>query len=126
MRTKDYVDFYVGNDGEFDMIATSVIRWARKTIRDDNSSLNLVLPYAKAGMEYMEKSFDSIIIPEELYNVHPKAAITKRNEWLVKNAELLIFYVMHNGGSAKMVKCATDNNVQCIDIANILENADKR
>ena len=85
-----YMDFYVGNNGDFDRIATSVIlrlmdRWGK-----ENFSINLVLPYPKANMDLLEKQFDSVMIPPTLHNVHPKAAITERNRWMVENCDLLI------------------------------------
>jgi len=47
----EYVDFLVGRDGEFDQFASSAVRRVRKQYRNDNSSLVLVLPYARA--EYL-------------------------------------------------------------------------
>ena len=39
IRTKEYVDFIVGRNGEFDIFATSCIRRAKKELFDENSSL---------------------------------------------------------------------------------------
>ena len=95
-----YMDFYVGNNGDFDRIATSVIlrlidRWGK-----ENFSINLVLPYPKANMDLLEKQFDSVMIPPTLHNVHTKAAITERNRWMVENCDLLIAHVVHERGGA--------------------------
>ena len=95
-----YMDFYVGNNGDFDRIATSVIlrlidRWGK-----ENFSINLVLPYPKANMDLLEKQFDSVMIPPTLHSVHPKAAITERNRWMVENCDLLIAHVVHERGGA--------------------------
>ena len=53
----EYVDFLVGRDGEFDQFASSAVLRVRKQYRDDNSSLILVLPYAKAEYLNNEDSF---------------------------------------------------------------------
>ena len=95
-----YMDFYVGNNGDFDRIATSVIlrlidRWGK-----ENFSINLVLPYPKANMDLLEKQFDSVMIPPTLHSVHPKAAITERNRWMVENCDLLIAHLVHERGGA--------------------------
>ncbi len=45
IREKEYVDFLVGRNGEFDQYAASAVRLAKKDIDDANSSLILVLPY---------------------------------------------------------------------------------
>lgn len=95
-----YVDFYIGNDGDFDLIATSAIRRLIERRGKENITINLVLPYPKANMDLLEKQFDSVVIPPTLHNVHPKAAITERNRWMVENCDLLIAHVVHERGGA--------------------------
>lgn len=101
LRTKEFVDFYVGNDGEFDIMATSAIRRLRKEMGGENSTLNLVLPYPKANMDLLEMSFDSVFVPSEITRCPPRAAIPARNKWLVDNCDLLICYVRNKGGAMK-------------------------
>ena len=48
---KEYVDFLVGRNGEFDQCASSTVLRVRKNVRDDNSALVLMLPYPTA--EYL-------------------------------------------------------------------------
>ena len=48
IRTKDFVEFLVGRDGEFDQLVASTVRRCKKAIRDDNNALTLVLPYETA------------------------------------------------------------------------------
>lgn len=95
-----YMDFYVGNDGDFDRIATSGIRRLIDRRGKENITINLVLPYPKASMDLLEKQFDSVIIPPTLYRVHPKAVITERNRWMIENCDLLIAHVSHEYGGA--------------------------
>ena len=47
---KDYVEFLVGRDGDFDHIVSSAVRRSKRFVRDDNSSLIWVLPYLTAGL----------------------------------------------------------------------------
>ena len=44
---KDYVDFLVGRDGDFDQIVSSTVKRLKRLVRDDNSSLIWVLPYPR-------------------------------------------------------------------------------
>lgn len=37
LRTKEYVEFYLGRNGDFDILAASVIKRLQKNYRDDNS-----------------------------------------------------------------------------------------
>ena len=113
LRTKEYVEFYVGRNGEFDTLVASVIKRAKRTMGEHNSSLILVIPYPVANMEYYEDYYDEIIYPHELCDVHYKSAITKRNEWLVNNSDMLIAYVTHKyGGAARCLKRAMGREIE--------------
>lgn len=107
LRTKEYVEIYLGRNGDFDIMAASVIKRIQKNFRDDNSVMILVLPYPVKDYEYYEDYYDEIIIPDELHGVHPKAAITERNRWMVANADVLIAYIRNeSGGTAACVRIA--------------------
>ncbi len=98
--TKDHVIFLVGRNGEFDEYAASIIKSVRKEIGKDNSEIVLVLPYTVADIDYYEKYYDGIIIPESVYGVHPKSAITVKNKWMVDRSQLVIVYVERDKGGA--------------------------
>lgn len=74
LHTKEYVEFYLGRNGDFDIMAASVIKRLQKEFSDDNSVMILVLPYPVKDFEYYEEYYDEIVIPKDLYGVHPKAA----------------------------------------------------
>lgn len=107
LLTKEYVEIYLGRNGDFDIMAASVIKRIQKNFRDDNSVMILVLPYPVKDYEYYEDYYDEIIIPDELHGVHPKAAITERNRWMVANTDVLIAYIRNeSGGTAACVRIA--------------------
>ena len=106
-----YLDFYIGNYGEYDILATSAVRRLIERCGKENYTLNLVLPYAKANMDFLAKQYDNIILPPTLYGVHPKAAITVRNRWMVENSNLLVAHVIREKGGA----------ATCLHIAEKLE-----
>ena len=66
IQTKRYVSFLIGRNGEFDEYAASVIKRVQKDIGRENNDITLVLPYKIADLEYYEKYYDSIIIPERI------------------------------------------------------------
>ena len=112
---KEYVDFLVGHDGEFDQFASSAVLRVRKRYRDDNSSLILVLPYPKAdylnNVEYYEEYYSEIEISHAASVVHPKAAIQIRNREMVDRADLMICYIEHEkGGAWQSVQYALKQN----------------
>ena len=102
--SKEYVEFLVGRDGEFDQLVASTVRRCKRAIRDDNSALVLVLPYATAEYRNNEQSFheyyDEIEICTESAEKHFKSAHQTRNRSMVDRSDLVVFCVEHNSGGA--------------------------
>ena len=96
----EYINFLIGRNGEFDEHVASVIKRVQKEIGQENSTVTLVLPYTVADLEYYEKYYDDIIIPDEVYGAHPKSAITLRNRWMIEHSDLVIVYVARDRGGA--------------------------
>ncbi len=118
ISSKEYVEFYVGRNGEFDLLVASVIKRAKRDMGACNSALILVLPYLLASMEDYENYYDEVWLPQELYGVHFKSTITKRNEWFVENSDMLVAYVVREfGGAARCLKKARQKNleIKCVD-----------
>lgn len=101
---KEYVEFLVGRDGEFDLLVASVIRRCKREVRSDNSSLVWVLPYETAEYRNNEDSFrayyDEIQICEEAAQGHYKNAYKCRNQIMLNHSDLVIFCIQHSGGGA--------------------------
>ena len=92
IREKEFVEFLMGRNGDYDIMAASTVKRVRESVGSDNSSLILILPYRMKDDEYYEKYYDVIEYPIDI-NTHPKAAITARNRWMIENADLLVAYV---------------------------------
>ena len=107
----------MGRNGDFDILAASVIKRLQKNYRDDNSMMILVLPYPVKDYADYEDYYDEIVIPDKLYGVHPKAAITERNRWMVTNSDVLIAYMRNkSGGTAACVRMAEQHGRTVIKI----------
>ncbi len=69
-------------------------------------------------MEYYEKYYDRVMIPESIGKTHPKGAITKRNRWMIEQADLLICYVeREEGGAYAAFKYAKKLKKQIVNLA---------
>lgn len=87
-----------------------------------NIRLNLVLPYMtnqiNRDKEYLESRFDDIIIPMDLMGVHYKAAIKKRNRWMVDQADKILAYVYRDfGGAFDTIKYALRTGKPVLNLA---------
>lgn len=122
IRDKEYVDFVVGRNGDFDQYVSSTVLRCKKNYRDDNSSLVLVLPYASAeyanNQDYYEEYYDDIEVSFEASKAHPKAAIQIRNREMVDRADLIVCYIERkNGGAYKTIQYAEKIGKPIINIA---------
>jgi hypothetical protein len=118
LRTKDYVEIYIGRNGEFDIYAASIVKQVQKTMGKENSELICVLPYSEKDIEYLEKYYDRIIIPERVGRMHPKGAITARNRWMTEQADLFVCYVeREDGGAYTAMKYAKKLGKQILNLA---------
>lgn len=117
MIKKSCLEIYIGRNGEFDLFAASVVKRIKKELDNSSCSVTLVLPYKVKDIEYYEKYYDDIIIYENEERLHPKAAIAKRNGWMVENSDLLICFVDHNsGGAYKALQYAQKLGIKTINL----------
>ena len=117
IQTKSYIVFLIGRNGEFDEYAASVIKLVQRELGKENSDMSLVLPYKVSDIEYYEKYYDSIVIPESLFGAHPKSAITLKNRQMIEQSDLVIVYVKHNkGGAYTAMKYAEKLNKKVINL----------
>lgn len=104
IQTKEYVEFLVGREGEFDLLASSVVRQVKKQISYANCSLIWVMPYMKAEFLKNEKEFleyyDDVEICGQSAKAHYKAAIQIRNRYMADRADLIISCIQHQSGGA--------------------------
>ena len=122
INEKEYVEFLVGRNGDFDRCASSAILRVRKNVRANNSALVLMLPYATAeyfnNEEYFNGYYTDVEISYKASIAHPKAAIQIRNREMVTRADLIICYVEENsGGAYKTVQYAEKVSKTIINLA---------
>jgi hypothetical protein len=101
IREKEYVDFLIGRNGEFDQLVSSTVRRAKRDIDNSNSSLILVLPYMTAEYGNNKESFEEYYDEIEICaSKHPKSAFRLRNRAMVDRSDLVVFCVDRSEGGA--------------------------
>ena len=124
INEKEYVDFIVGRNGEFDQCVSSTVLRVRKNVRDDNSALILMLPYPTAeylnNEEYFHDYYTDVEISYAASMAHPKSAIQIRNREMVDRADLIICYIEHeNGGAWQTVEHAIKQGKTVINLSSL-------
>lgn len=122
LESKNYVEFLVGRDGEFDQIVASTVKVVKRSIGDDNSALVWVMAYPKAEYSNNEESFDDyydeIEICEASSHCHFKSAIQVRNRNMVDRSDLVVCFVERDSvGAYSTLQYARKQEKQVINLA---------
>ena len=118
---KEYVEFLVGRDGEFDQLVSSTIRRCKRSVRDDNSAHVWVLPYPTADFRDNEETYreyyDEIEICGTSAGGHFKGAYQTRNREMVDRSNLIVFCIQHeSGGAWQTMKYAKKQGISCVNL----------
>ena len=118
IRSKFYVEIYIGRNGEFDVYTATLVKDIQSAMGKENIELTCVLPYPEKNIEYYEEYYDNVMIPECIEKTHPKGAILKRNKWMVEQADLIVCYVERKaGGAYTALKYAKKLDKQTVNLA---------
>lgn len=119
-----YITCYLGGYGCFDEICACSCRELKQEI--PSIEIVYVTPYLGESeqnkIKDMERRglYDSSIYPP-IENTPPKFAILKRNEWMVKNADIIIAYVNRDyGGAYRSLQIAKRKKKKIINICDDL------
>lgn len=105
-------NFYLGGYGEFDLIAARVVREAKASHLEIRSTL--VIPYI--DRDFDPSLYDASVYPP-LEAVPLRFAISKRNEWMIDKADVVVSGVTHEwGGAAKTLKYAQRKKKRIIHV----------
>ena len=120
---KEYVEFLIGRDGEFDLLASAAIKRAVREYGYGNTHFTLVLPYMKAEYRDNEKEYldyyDEVEVCAESADAHPKAAIQIRNRKMVDRSDLVVCCIQHkSGGSYKTMQYAEKQGKSIVNLAD--------
>jgi len=117
LREKRADEVYLGGYGNFDGFA---YKCALKYKKEEapNLKLTLVTPYLDGEHKkgFLDGEYDEIIYPS-LENVPPRFAISRRNEWMVGNADIVVAFVERSfGGAYKTLAYAEKHKKEIINI----------
>ena len=105
-------EFYLGGYGEFDMLCARIVRDAKNIYPHIRSTL--VIPYI--DREFNPSLYDDSVYPP-LESVPRKFAISRRNEWMIEYADVVVSYVIYDfGGAATTLKYATRKRKRIISL----------
>ena len=105
--------FYVGNQGNFDAMARSVLAEFEQT---HGISYEIVWAYLPRQEDPLRDT-DHTLLPEGIENVPPRFAIEYRNKWMIAHSDIVITYVTRSfGGAAKFKEMAQKKKRTVIEL----------
>jgi len=114
------VYFYVGHQGHFDGMVRSIMKELIKEGYDINYSVVLAYMPGKKYEFDASNEYADTMYPEGLESVHPKFAITWRNNWMVEQADVILCYVKyHTGGAYQFVEKARRKGKKIINLSDM-------
>ena len=120
----DRVTFYLGGYGNFDEICALACRELKQ--EGVLAELVYVTPYISLSEQDKIKGmlraglYDTSLYPLT-QKTPPRFAISKRNEWMMTNADVIIAYVNHSyGGAYKSLQVARRREKKIINICDFL------
>ena len=117
--TVDNNIFYCGGYGAFDTACARIV----KQLKSETPSIEsvFVTPYLNDRHLHDNEIYDSILYPP-IESVPYRFAISKRNEWMITNADLIIAYVNRSyGGAYKSLQAAKRRKKKIINICDFLQ-----
>lgn len=107
--------FYVGNQGCFDTIVRAVLRDIQLEYQQIRYAV--VLAYMPARQSEYDDYSDTML-PEGIEVVHPRYAISWRNNWLLKQSDYVVTYITRSwGGAAQYAQRAVDSGRSVLNLA---------
>ena len=97
IQNHDVDMFYVGNQGQFDAIVRRVVM----ELKVDYPTIDyaVVLAYMP-GKQTEYDDYSDTMLPEGIEAVHPRFAISWRNDWMLRQSEYVITFITHTWGGA--------------------------
>ena len=122
IEKENFKKFRVGNYGDFDGYAASVVRELKQAYSD--ITLELVIPYVTKEINYYKelyyKNYDHILMADIPVSTPARYKIIKANQYMIDNSAYLLCYVRHSwGGAARTLEYARRKNQ--IKIFNLAE-----
>ena len=116
IENKNVTSFYVGNNGQFDYMVRKILRLIKKSYPQIDYSVVLAyMPREKKELDFYD--YSDTIFPDGLENTPPRFAISRRNEWMIKNSDYVVTYVKYIvGGAAKFKSLAQSKGKTVLEI----------
>lgn len=104
--------FYVGNNGNFDKMVQTVLSEI-----SEQHPINYCIVLSSLNEKISKEKLQKTMLPEGFEKTPPRLRICWRNEWMIKNSDIVITYVTHpSSGASKYKQLAEKQNKTIISL----------
>ena len=109
-------EFYVGHQGQFDSMVYSIL----KELKAKYPQIRYTVVLAYMPDEHIKDVYgEDTLYPDGLETVPKRFAISKRNDWMIRQSGVAVCYVHKiTGGAVKFRDKAEKKGLQIIDVLN--------
>lgn len=126
LQHKQYVEFLVGRNGDFDQLVSSSIRRCKRDVDNNNSAHVWVLPYVTSDFQNNEEAYRAYYDEIEVFDsagIHYKSAYQARNRSMIDRSDLVVFFVNRKkGGAYQALQYALQQGKNCLNLYNTKED----
>ena len=119
LKENEKVNFMVGNQGEFDRAVHHCLR--RLKSEQPEIVCEIILAYLpkQCNEDIIQPDILPTVYPQGLENVPNRYTISKRNEWMLNQADTVVIYMNRNyGETARIYKKAKAKGLRIINLAD--------
>lgn len=110
--------FFVGDNGAFDRMVRACLRELAKEYPQIRYAVVLEHMPEKRRTGCHEDDSDTML-PEGLEKVPPRFAISRRNQWMLRQCDCVVTYITHSwGGAAQFAEMATRQKKAVFDLTD--------
>jgi len=109
--------FYVGDKGSFDNMVLKTLRSLRE--KYPQMKFGYIPSYQPIERNEPYQNYDDAFFPEEVLKSPRKYAISRRNYWLVNQADIVVTYVTGIGNSRNFKELAIKKGKEVIELSQM-------
>ncbi len=116
LAEKKIARFLIGNNGRFDSLAYRAV----KELAAEYPHVFYFVVLSRLPKKGEPPSFASeeLLLPDNFERFPPRFAVDRRNQYLLKNADIVVGYITHPfGGAAKFIHAAAQKGKIVINLA---------
>lgn len=124
MATHGVDMFYVGHQGSFDALVRDVLRELEQEYSEVRYAVVLAYMPSERSVSF---GLSDAILPEGIELVHPRYAISWRNDWMLQQSDFVVAYVSHSwGGATQYVQKAIRAGKTVVNLYDLQRGGDRK